>query len=35
MFFIILLTIGIFGPKLSELFQYTAYQLLKNISLFV
>ena len=34
MFFIILLTIGIFGPKLSELFQYTAYQLLKNISLF-
>lgn len=34
MFIIILLTIGSFGPKLSQLFQYTAYHLLKNITLF-
>lgn len=34
MFSIILLTVGTFGYKLSSLFQYTAYHLLKNISLF-
>lgn len=34
MFSIVLLTIGIFGSKLSLLFQYTGFHLLKNISLF-
>lgn len=34
MFVIMLLTIGIFGPKLSIIYQYTAFHLLKNISIF-
>jgi len=34
MFLIVFITIGVFGPKLSALYQYSAFQLLKNITVF-
>ena len=33
MFFIVIVTIGIYGPKLSMLYQYSAFHLLKKISI--